>query len=624
MRSSFTPSSAGAATAYQYGVWNTMILSPPPHHPFPVQDPCTSLLVHGRHRGSRASACCCGNNRPMFQVSCWSILSLLRGYLTQSRYGKILVETCATFKGAEAEIDERVLCVESHWKRTTIQLEFIKRIWKDLDEEHQTIQAQILQVLISKLSIIISKLDRLSKKKSDNRTTERRVAEVRRWKYVTIKQRLDESIEDLSSWQKMFDPSWFLILKVSSPFIDQELSRVGSVVSSFTGAYNLRDALREQPLQEVSIFLPNDGLETARMREIPFASAKCMQRTGSNEWLVVDRIPCDPEVDVGLMTRDVRELARKLSSVDPLTFGILQCRGVVRVMELSSRRPSSFDFIFRIPRDLSNEPRSLRSYLSSYSDHTLTDRFQLAKQLARSISYVHTLGFVHKNIRPETVLGFQTKESEFGLFFLVGFEKMRTADGRTRRSGDSTWEKNLYRHPHRQGLKPEDVYTMQHDIYSLGVCLLEVGLWESFVSFADGATAPLPAAALGVALDSLELKQPALIKKRLIALAERNLSKRMGERYKEVVINCLTCLDEDNPDFGDQSEFEDLDGVLVGVKYIEKVFQLCSFCVKLVLTMYLDTSEVERNLSMKFSIDLTRLPSSRVDYGFLIQFLFLM
>ncbi|KAL9131406.1 MAG: hypothetical protein Q9217_000674 [Psora testacea] len=487
------------------------------------------------------------------------------------KHGRTLVETCATFKGAGAEINERILCVESHWKRTTMQLDFVKRIWKGLDKEHQTLQTQILQMLINKLSIIISKLEKLSKKGSDNRATERQATDVKRWKYVLIKQCLDKSIEELASWQKMFDPSWFLILKVSSPFIDQELSRNGPAVSLFTREYSLRDALREQPLQKVSVFLPKDGLETAQMREIPFASAKCMQRAGSDKWLVVDCIPCDPELDIGLVTRDVRDLARKLSSVDALTFGILQCRGVVRVMEPGSRIPSSFDFVFQIPRGLSNEPRSLRSYLCSNLNITLTDRFELAKQMAKSISYVHTLGFVHKNVRPETVLGFETNESRFDSFFLVGFENMRTADGRTRRSGDSTWEKNLYRHPHRQGLNPQDIYTMQHDIYSLGVCLLEIGLWESFLLYEHSPAAPLPASALGISLDGPEFKQPALMKEHLIALAKRNLPGRMGDRYEKVVVNCLTCLDWDNADFGDQSEFEDLDGVLVGVKYIEKV-----------------------------------------------------
>ena len=452
-----------------------------------------------------------------------------------------------------------------------MQLDFVKRIWNDLDKEHQTIQTQILQVLISKISIIISKLENLSKKRSGNQATERQVTDVKKWKYILIKQCLDESIEDLALWQKMFDPTWFLILKVSSPIIDQELSENGPAVSSLTSAYNLRDALREQRLQKVSVFLPKDGLETERIREIPYASTKCVQRAGSDKWLVVDCIPCDPEVDIYLVTRDVRELARKLSSVDPFTFGILRCRGVVRIMESGSGRPSSFDFVFQIPRELSNEPRSLRSYLSSSLNLTLTDRFELAKQVAKSISYVYTLGFVHKNVRPETILGFSTNKSAFDLFFLVGFENIRTADGRTLRSGDSNWEKNLYRHPHRQGLNPEAIYTMQHDIYSLGVCLLEVGLWESFLLYEDGATAPLPASALGITLDGPAFKQPALMKEHLIALAKNDLPKRMGKRYEKIVVNCLTCLDQDNPDFGDQSEFEDLDGVLVGVKYIEKV-----------------------------------------------------
>ena len=372
----------------------------------------------------------------------------------------------------------------------------------------------------------------------------------------------------------MFDPSWFLNLKVSSAIIDKELYRDGSAVSSFTGVSSLRDALREEPLQKTSVFLPADGLDATRTRRIPFASASCIQRAGSDKWVVVDCIPCAPEVDVGLATKDVRELARKLSSVDPFTFGILQCRGVVRVMEPGSGRLRSFDFIFNIPRELSSEPRSLRDYLSSNLDHTLTDRFRLAKQLAKSISYVHTLGFVHKNVRPETVLWFPTNDPGSDLFVLVGFEKMRMADGRTLRSGDSTWEKNIYRHPHRQGLIPEEIYTMQHDMYSLGVCLLEIGLRESFLSYQDGATSPQPTAVLGSTLDSPEFKQPPLMKEYLVTIARRELPKGMGERYTMVVVNCLTCLDQENIDFGDQSEFEDADGVLVGVKYIEKVCTL--------------------------------------------------
>jgi hypothetical protein len=39
----------------------------------------------------------------------------------------------------------------------------------------------------------------------------------------------------------------------------------------------------------------------------------------------------------------------------------------------------------------------------------------------------------------------------------------------------------------------------------------------------------------------------------------------MGDRYAEIVVTCLTCLDKSNTDFGDDSEFEDAEDVLIGL-----------------------------------------------------------
>ena len=71
--------------------------------------------------------------------------------------------------------------------------------------------------------------------------------------------------------------------------------------------------------------------------------------------------------------------------------------------------------------------------------------------------------------------------NDIGELFLVGFESFRPLDDCTHLAGDCEWQKNLYRHPSRQGMFPEEYYQMQHDIYSLGVCLLELGMGESFV-----------------------------------------------------------------------------------------------------------------------------------------------
>ena len=150
-----------------------------------------------------------------------------------------------------------------------MQLEFLQRVWKSLDNEHQEIQVQILQVLNGKLNAVISKLDRQANKK---------------WKYVLMKESLDEAIDELGTWQRMFDPSWFLMLKVSSPFIDQELSKNPSPDSSVTLANTLRDSLRLEPTRKIHVFLPDDELKKARIEEISLASARLIQMAGSDKY----------------------------------------------------------------------------------------------------------------------------------------------------------------------------------------------------------------------------------------------------------------------------------------------------------------------------------------------------
>ena len=66
---------------------------------------------------------------------------------------------------------------------------------------------------------------------------------------------------------------------------------------------------------------------------------------------------------------------------------------------------------------------------------------------------------------------------------------------------------------------------------------------------------------------------------KLLDLARERLPEKMGSKYSRVVETCLTCLDEGNEDFGDESEFQDGDGILVAVRYIEKVRYSC-VCLK--------------------------------------------
>jgi hypothetical protein len=132
---------------------------------------------------------------------------------------------------------------------------------------------------------------------------------------------------------------------------------------------------------------------------------------------------------------------------------------------------------------------------------------------------------------------------------------------------------------------------MQHDVYSLGVCLLEIGLWQSFVSYS---TDPKPRPQFGDAYQqftkwlegtgaieapemvnnpSLQGKIAAKLKDYFVDLAKTRLPLAMGDKYSGVVVTCLTCLDKNNENFGDEDEMLDEGGILVAVRFMETILQ---------------------------------------------------
>lgn len=197
-----------------------------------------------------------------------------------------------------------------------------------------------------------------------------------------------------------------------------------------------------------------------------------------------------------------------------------------------------------------------------------------------SIMFVHSSKFVHKNIRPETVMVFADEGSRLGKCFLLGFEQFRPADGWTQRKGDVRLERQVYRHPSRQGLHPETEYVMQHDIYSLGVVLLETGLWTSFVEYDKAHQASLLSfiGTKEIVAEKQEEKRALALKARL-SEAARYLPSRMGRIYTGVVKTCLHCLDDsDDNIFGSPSEFIDPDGITVAVRFAETVSESSCRC----------------------------------------------
>lgn len=499
------------------------------------------------------------------------------------RYGKRLKHACSTLKHADEEVLERVLRLENGLLKFEHRLDFTQRIKHLMSEEHQEIYHRTLVVFLSKLELVNSMLTNLGSADGPLRA---------KFKYAWKKERLDEAIEELEVWQRTTDHSWFLLMRIADPGVDATLATtdLGTLVST-RATSAIRASLSTALPATAGSRLTLDFEEISRMmvKNIDFSEAKMVTRAHEsreipsyilNEFNIPQPIERLRHSKRQMLKKDTRDLARRLRHDDPPeTFGLLACKGFAM-----DREGTKNTLVFRVPPSIEG-PRSLRDLLlNAESPKSLTQRFEMAKELAKSVSYVHTFGFVHKNIRPESVLSFISTDGRSRSTFLVGLNNFRRDEGHTERKGDCFLERNLYRHSSRQGSSPSLDYIMQHDIYSLGVCLLEVGLWQSFIEYpeVDGERKPQLSSVLGVPT-GLNLSQAVQYlsseaKKRLVQLAQDELPQYMGTKYTDIAVTCLTCLDPDNENFGDEKEFQDEDGIRVGVRYIEKVSRRLETC----------------------------------------------
>lgn len=450
-----------------------------------------------------------------------------------------------------------------------------------MDQEHQEVYEKTLVMLQSKLDTVKYILQGIAGTEDSNVT--------KRARYLGNKPALDEAIQNLSVWQCLTDQSWFLFMRFVDPGVEAALvTEKHRTTRLIPSASFIRSSLTiDSPgAKDTSLLLPHGEIEKMERSEIAFSDAKISKRVhqnGRSAFYVLNEIsglrsPPDSQFSRYDIARDdTGRLARRLQHSEPATFGLLSCKGFTLS---GTKADPKITLVLNVPPDLAPNPRSLRDLLlNSGPPESLSRRFEIAQGLAKSVSYVHTFGFVHKNVRPESILCFSGTNETIMATYLIGFELFRRDMGWTQRLGDTSLEKNLYRHTSRQGIDPQWNYIMQHDIYSLGVCLLEIGIWKSFVEYVtDGTTTDRRAQPADILGFSASLSEPQATHHlategaaKLISLARDDLRRYMGTKYSEIVITCLTCLHGSNTDFGEELESKDAQGAPIGVRYIEKV-----------------------------------------------------
>lgn len=222
------------------------------------------------------------------------------------------------------------------------------------------------------------------------------------------------------------------------------------------------------------------------------------------------------------------------------------------------------------------------------TNSSLGERLKLAYKLAEAVVFLHAAGFLHKNITSSSAVALHKarargKRQPTGLsggpapvgvkpsplpldeVYLMGFDLVRGVESRTSKEGvvaihpDNgpssgkgnghdqpslllTWDREIYMHPERLRGDASRKYEKAHDVYSLGVVLLEVGLWEPLSGAADRTGLLKP--------DSNPETWQAQLKN--LATEPTGLTARVGRRYCDVV---EWCLDREGDDGIEQAEF---------------------------------------------------------------------
>lgn len=261
---------------------------------------------------------------------------------------------------------------------------------------------------------------------------------------------------------------------------DQTLARCIDI--NLMGSYKDYQPLQNEDAEEFGIRRPG-GADLSP--EFAGSVVDCRQL----RWRDLEDIRKDTESIARLLCGDV--------GVDPITFeagtgGFLKCQGYVERTGEAQR----FELVFQIPNGYSSDPRTLRSMLIDENRPSLKHRYKLSLKLAGTLFILQTSGFVHKRVRPDSILMikptfWENHNVELGEPFLLGWGDARSEDGVTKKiplhmKTQSTSYNLTYTHPRDAGMQRTDEYRSLDDVYSFGVTLIEIALWKSFFIWDEG------------------------------------------------------------------------------------------------------------------------------------------
>ena len=239
----------------------------------------------------------------------------------------------------------------------------------------------------------------------------------------------------------------------------------------------------------------------------------------------------DPKGDEVLnRLEEVAKVVNCAASHDSLQ--VLHCRGVFH-----DEANSSFGMVYDFPESSTPKIDLRATTLTAALKRTtpgnqslplLGEQYHLAHALAAALSQFHTIGWLHKSISSETINFIHPHDQPWTVhmqnWYLRGFLHSRLIESALTEGLTSNPELMNYHHPeYLSGLKEGSWwYQSSFDHYSLGIVMLEIGLWRS----------------LGEIIGKWK-GRPEALREKLLRSAVPSLGSKAGRIYRDAVAYCL-------------------------------------------------------------------------------------
>ncbi|KAF1829324.1 hypothetical protein BDW02DRAFT_574092 [Decorospora gaudefroyi] len=191
--------------------------------------------------------------------------------------------------------------------------------------------------------------------------------------------------------------------------------------------------------------------------------------------------------------------------------------------------------IYRSPQShpWASNPPSLHDMISKgpTARPSIGSRFLTARALASTLLENHASGWIHGNVQSRSIAMLPRSLNDLELSpFFVGWGVLQPLE-----ATQFPLEPNLYRHHARFG-RPSSEYANEHEIYSLGVVLLELGLWRTMAKIFARRLEKFPHFAIAQQNDLFNRIHNAT----LDWANSIEIEREMGKRYAQAVLKCLT------------------------------------------------------------------------------------